>query len=274
MDTRCDPQRAARRHGQRSISRGDSWGSLAPGKRVAASGRRPETHTGSVRQTTRRNQRDQARPRGKAGRFRRKEIAMAMTKWGRKESIIWPPHSPIYTYGAVFMALVLTGLFLYCRFTFGNSPLQRFYTPIYIRSSVAGAIAASRRDKYRMVMVGARGIQPRLATNTDVTDGTTPQPGGKPIPLALSQSALQRGYTVLYLGQEQNYIDASLSAYLRSGIYGSDGLFDLYKLPLLFGLLWLVIQLPFSIAKDVRRRKALRYGRRLKGPEMMTPREF
>ena len=54
---------------------------------------------------------------------------MAIAKWGRKESIIWPPHSPIYTYGAVFMALVLTGLFLYCRFTFGNSPLQRFYTP-------------------------------------------------------------------------------------------------------------------------------------------------
>ncbi len=62
---------------------------------------------------------------------------MAMTKWGRKETIIWPPHSPIYTYGAVFMAVVLTGLFLYCRFSFGNTSLQRFYTPIYIRSSVA-----------------------------------------------------------------------------------------------------------------------------------------
>ena len=135
---------------------------------------------------------------------------MAITKWGRKESIIWPPHSPIYTYGALFMALVLTGLFLYCRFTFGNSPLQKFYTPTYIRSSVAGAIGASRRDDYRMLMVGARGNQPCLATNTDVTDGTTPQPGGKPIPLALSQPALRRGYTILYLGPEQRYIDASL----------------------------------------------------------------
>ena len=61
---------------------------------------------------------------------------MAITKWGRKETIIWPPHSPIYTYGAVFMALVLTGLFLYCRFTFGNSPLKAVLTTIYIRSSV------------------------------------------------------------------------------------------------------------------------------------------
>ena len=124
-------------------------------------------------------------------------------------------------------------------------------------------------------MVGARGIQPRLATNADVTDGTTPQPGGKPIPLALSQPALQRGYTAPLPGTStQNYIDASLSAYLKSAVYGGDSLFDLYKLPLLFGLLSLVIQLPFSIAKDVQRRKALRYGRRLKGPEMMTPREF
>src|SRR5579872_6845456 len=199
---------------------------------------------------------------------------MATTKWGRKETMIWPPHSPIYSYGAVFMAVVLTGLFLYCRFSFGNTPLQRFYTPIYIRSSVAGAIGATRREDYRMLMVGARRIQPRLATNTDVTDGTTPQPGGKPIPLALSQPALQRGYTILYLAPAQNYIDASLSAYLRSAVYGDNSLFDLYKLPLLFGLLSLGIQIPFSIAKDVRRRRALRYGRRLKGPEMMTPREF
>src|SRR4029077_15948008 len=203
-------------------------------------------HAGGVRQTARRNQRGQARPRWKADRFYKKEIAMAMTKWGRKESIIWPPHSPIYTYGAVFSALVLTGLFLYCRFTFGNSPLQRFYTPTYIRSSVAGAIGTSRRDNDPMLMVGSRGIQPGLATNTDVTDGTTPQPGAKPVPLSLSQPALQRGYTVLYLGPEQSYIDASLSVYLRSAVFSGDSLFDLYKLPLLFGLLSLGIQLPFS----------------------------
>src|ERR1700685_2728170 len=243
MGPRCDPAGAAQRIGQRPIAGRDSRGSLAPGKRTAASGRGPETHAGGVRPTARRNQRGQARPRWKAGRLRKKEITMAMTKCGRKESIIWPPHSPVYTYGAVFMALVLTGLFLYCRFSFGNSPLQRFYTPIYIRSNVAGAIGTSRRDNYRMLMVGARGIRPRLATNTDVTDGMTPQPGGKPIPLALSQPALQRGYTILYLAPAQNYIDASLSAYLRNTVYGSDGLFDLYTLPLLFGLLSLGIQL-------------------------------
>jgi hypothetical protein len=199
---------------------------------------------------------------------------MATTKWGRKETIIWPPHGPIYTYGAVFVAAVLTGLFLYCRFSFGNNTLQRFYTPTYIRSSVAGAIGASRRDNYRMLMVGARGITPRLATDADVTDGKTPDPGGKPLALALSQLALRQGYVLLYLGPQQSYIDAPLAAYLKAVIYRGDSLFDLYNRPLIFGLLSLVIQLPFAIAKDLRRRKELRYGRRLKGPEMMTPKEF
>src|SRR3984957_514962 len=199
---------------------------------------------------------------------------MATAKWGRKETIIWPPHGPIYTYGTVFVAVILTGLFFYCRFTFGTSLLQRFYTPTFIRSSVAGAIGASRRDNYRMLMVGARGITPRLATDADVTDGKTPEPGGKPLALALSQLALRRGYVLLYLGPQQSYIDAPLAAYLKSVIYRGDSLYDLYKRPLLLGLLSLVTQLPFAIAKDLRRRKELRYGRRLKGPEMMTPKKF
>jgi hypothetical protein len=51
-----------------------------------------------------------------------------------------------------------------------------------------------------MLMVGARGIAPRLATDADVTDGETPEPGGKPIPLALSQLALRLGYALLISG--------------------------------------------------------------------------
>ena len=38
---------------------------------------------------------------------------MPETNWGRKETIIWPPHKPIYTFGAVFLSLILTGLFVY-----------------------------------------------------------------------------------------------------------------------------------------------------------------
>jgi hypothetical protein len=54
---------------------------------------------------------------------------MASQQWGRKETVIFPPHSAIYTYGAVFLAFVMTGCFLYVRFAYGQTPFQQFYTP-------------------------------------------------------------------------------------------------------------------------------------------------
>ena len=58
------------------------------------------------------------------------------TQWGRKETVIWPPHTPIYTYGAVFMAVVLMCACVWCRFTFGTTPLMQAYTPTYLKSWV------------------------------------------------------------------------------------------------------------------------------------------
>jgi hypothetical protein len=48
-------------------------------------------------------------------------------KWGRTETIIWPPRSPIYTYGAIFLACITAGLFVYLRFSFALTPLQQFW---------------------------------------------------------------------------------------------------------------------------------------------------
>ena len=46
---------------------------------------------------------------------------MAKTTWGRKETIIWPHHRPLYTYGAIVLAVVLTVLFLCYRFAFSHA---------------------------------------------------------------------------------------------------------------------------------------------------------
>ena len=97
---------------------------------------------------------------------------MAMTKWGRKETVIWPPHSPIYTYGAVFIAVVFDWI---SSFTAGSpsatTPYNVSIPPTYIRSSIAGAVSTGPPEQLSNAHVGrSRGIQPRLATNTDVTE--------------------------------------------------------------------------------------------------------
>ena len=77
-----------------------------------------------------------------------------------------------------------------------------------------------------------------------------------------------------FRGPEQTYLDAPLHEYLKSAVFQGDQLRDIYQLPLLFGFLSLLAQLPFSVRKDIARRKQMKYGRLLKGPVMLTPREF
>jgi hypothetical protein len=148
---------------------------------------------------------------------------MATTHWGRKETIIFPPHSPIYSYGAVFLAFVLTGCFVYLRFNFGQTPLQQFYTPIYARSAAGGAF--NKTDKYQLLYAAGVSVGVEVASDA---------------------AAQARGLDVLYRGPEQKYVDARLHTYLQNAVYGGEQLRDIYKLPLLFGFLSLLAQLPVA----------------------------
>jgi type IV secretory pathway TraG/TraD family ATPase VirD4 len=198
---------------------------------------------------------------------------MAKTAWGRKETIIWPQHRPIYSYGAIFVAIVLTAVFLYGRLRFIGTPLQRFYMPVYVRTSIFGSFSKTHRSQYRMLFLTGRGSKPSPAMNDDVVHGKTMEPGGPIIPLALSPNALQHGDDLLFRGPLRSYVDARLSDYLNVALYKED-LSAIVKIPLLCGAGVFLILLPFAVTKDVKRQKALKYGRRLKGPEKLTPQEF
>ncbi len=198
---------------------------------------------------------------------------MAKTTWGRKETIIWPQHRPIYTYSAIFAAIVLTAVFLYGRLRFIGTPLQRFYMPVYVRTSIFGSFSKTHRSQYRMLFLTGRGNKPSPAMNDDVVHGQTMEPGGRIIPLALSPSALQRGDDLLFRGPLRSYVDARLGDYLKVAVY-KDDLSAIVKIPLLCGTGVFLILLPLAVTRDVKRQKALKYGRRLKGPEKLTPQEF
>jgi type IV secretory pathway TraG/TraD family ATPase VirD4 len=192
--------------------------------------------------------------------------------WGRKESIIWPPRGYLYTLGAFFLACVATGLFVYLRFQFGLQPLQRYYLPYYLRSVTAGL--AHPVSKYQLLEVTDGETPGRPALEADVQPGSTIQFAGKPLPMTLTpQAAVHRLY---YLAPEapRNYQNKALHAWLAHWIYEDASLYDLFKMQLYFGLAAFILQLPFSIRKDIGRIKQLRYGRRLKGPILLNTKEF
>jgi hypothetical protein len=192
--------------------------------------------------------------------------------WGRKESWIWPPRGFYYTYGAIFIAIVLCGFFCYLRFQFGLSPLQRYYLPYSIRTWASGWRQPT--GQYQLLYVTGPDRQPRVTLDADVEVGTTPQPGQRPLPLKLSDAAQAGGYTSLYREPARAYQNRALGLFLHRWIYGGVEVTSYFEAPVLYGLLALLIQLPFSLRKDIVRRKQLRYGRRLKGPILVGPKEF
>jgi type IV secretory pathway TraG/TraD family ATPase VirD4 len=199
---------------------------------------------------------------------------MAKSTWGRRETIVWPRHIPIYTYGAMFAAVVLTSIFFCARLRFGNTPLQHYYMPVYERTSAIGAFNATHRSTYRMLFVAGHHHPPRPASDSDVIFGKTPELGARVSPVALSETARQRGYTLLFRGPQRSYVDARLRDYLKDIVYGGASISALFRPSIVGGMVAFVILLPFAVRKDVERQKQLKYGRRLKGPEMLTPQQF
>jgi RecA/RadA recombinase len=197
---------------------------------------------------------------------------MPEMNWGRKETIIWPPHQPIYTYGAIFIALVAAGFFVYLRFAIALNPLERYYLPTYIKTSIALSVRSS--GKYQVLLVSDASGKAWYALNGNVQSGSTPQANDKPIPLALSDTARQRSMVSLYRGAPTVYQNKPLHAWLQKQIYSGETVASIFEQPLVFGLVALLLQLPFSITKDIRRRKQMKYGRRLKGPILVTPKQF
>lgn len=193
-------------------------------------------------------------------------------QWGRKESLIWPPRGYLYTLGAFFLALVAMGFFVYIRFQFGLSPLQRYYLPYYLRSEVAGLTHPV--SVYQMLYVSDGQTPGRPALDADVRPGSTAQFGGKPLPLALAPQAAQHGTYYLLRETPRRYPNKTLHAWIAHWIYGDVPLYRLFTAQFIFGAIAFVLQIPFSIRKDIQRIKQLRYGRRLKGPLLVSARAF
>ena len=125
---------------------------------------------------------------------------MTDTQWGRKETIVRPPHYPVYSFGAVFVALVVTMLCVYLHLAFVMTPLQRYYLSCYAETGFLGTMRQS--SEYQLVTVADRQHHARPVTEADVQPGSTPQLIGKPIPLALSPAARASGIDFSVSGSE------------------------------------------------------------------------
>ncbi|MBB5319470.1 type IV secretion system DNA-binding domain-containing protein [Tunturibacter empetritectus] len=193
------------------------------------------------------------------------------SQWGRKETVIWPPQVPIYTYGTLILTIPIA-LTLFFGMYMMKPFLARNYTGAFIKST-AGA-EFNMHGSYRLIFLAGGKRAPRVAVPDDFTAGSMMLPGGKEISVALSPVATAQGYTTLFRGPGRKFDDTTIHLWLQSTVFGGDSLLSSYGPALIETGIVVIFMLCFSVPMDFKRGKRLKYGRLLRGPEMLTPQEF
>ena len=194
------------------------------------------------------------------------------TQWGRKETIISPPHVPVMSYSALAAALLCTCFFLWERVHYSLTPLQHSYLFEYGRSTIGAAFHG--HQQYRLIYLGGHNSRPRLALPADFVDGSMSLPNGKTIPFALSDLAHAQGFSFPFRAPEQRLPDGSANRWLRDAVYDHRSFWQSFSVTFVEGGICLVVMLAFAIPKDIERFKHMKYGRILRGPRMLDPNEF
>ena len=189
--------------------------------------------------------------------------------WGRQASAgRWIRTRPAWALSAALVAVVSViglGQYRYSRWT----PLQQFYFPAYVRSTILDAVGVTKPGRYALLTVMDR-RGPRLAVDTDVEVSSGASNDDGFTLTAAARSAGIRGPVVT----TDRYDSQALHTFLLTWIYQGRRLRDLAWPPLAGGLGVLVLGLLVAIPQDAERARAWRQGRRLRGPELVTPGAF
>jgi hypothetical protein len=179
----------------------------------------------------------------------------------------WPSSKPVWTIGAFFLALFAAGAIYAYRYERVWTPLERHYLPTYAGTPTAGAL---RKDGWYTLLAVVTKKDSRLAIDRDVEPVTT---AAGESTFALTEEAMKTGAVKLEW-QCERYDDAKLHALLAHWIYNDQSLTDLVKPALWGGLGVFAVGLMVAIPKDAARKRERKEGRRLKGPELVSVREF
>src|SRR6185437_15573696 len=154
------------------------------------------------------------------------------------------------------------------RYAYVLTPLQKFYLTTYIRTELRAGIGFKTGRYSLLNVVDRRGS--RLALNEEVVPVTTAM--GETT-FSLTDEAVRMGDRRLEWQQGQ-YDNLQLHSFLGHWIYRDQSFTDFLRPAFWGGLGVFFVGLLVAIPKDAARARARKEGRRLKGPELVTVKEF
>jgi len=189
------------------------------------------------------------------------------TEWGRDERTDWPSSKPVYTIALLILS-VAAGAGVECvRYLRDWTPLERQYLLTYVGTEIAGTVRQNGR--YTLLEVATR-KESRLALDSEVVPVVTDN-GEKTF--ALTSEAVKQGALRLEWHRAL-YDNAELHFFLSDWIYHDQTLFDLgrpalWTLPIVF-----LVGLWPATWMERKRIRVLRYGRKLRGPDLINVAQF
>jgi hypothetical protein len=193
-------------------------------------------------------------------------------KWGRDESYNWPSDKPAGMIAALVIALAAMSAGAFWNYE-QWSPLQRYWLTQYLWANWTGNVNSNAR----LLSIVDGGGTPHWPTDDDVQPGQTQTTDGKTIPLELTESAALRGGKLVLLPKRRwqtAWVKSTLSDLVYRQQTPAELGHDLIRWPAFGALGVFVIGFLFSLPKDAARRHTVRYGRRLRGPELVSVRQF
>ena len=174
---------------------------------------------------------------------------------------------PISSFGALLIAvLVGFGIFIYQEYQTWT-PLQRWYWLEYLATK---DFPTTHGDYWLLTKSDRHGLR-SIATDADVVPGRSQS--RQDIPFELTQQARQRGAVQLVL-ETVHYSSVQMNQILAGQIFGGRTPNDLLR-PVWVGAVGVfVLGLVLAILRKRGRRQTEEQGHRLKGPEMVSVKEF
>ncbi|MGH9686530.1 MAG: type IV secretion system DNA-binding domain-containing protein [Candidatus Acidiferrales bacterium] len=184
-------------------------------------------------------------------------------EWGRDERADWPSSRPVYAI-LLLIVSVLAGAGVECVYYLHVwTPLQRHYLPMYVGMQVAGAV---RKDGWYTLLVLETRNDSRLALDGEV-EPTITDNGDRTF--GLTDDAIKNGALRLEW-QRHSYDNIKLHDFLGHWIYHGQTLTDFAKPGLRGMAIVFLAGLWPAVLVERKRTKELRYGRKLRGPDLVT----
>lgn len=192
----------------------------------------------------------------------------------RKEFRGWPSRKPVWTITAFVVALLSVPLFAYTKARLTWSPLECLYLRQYVVGALKIHLSYSKvGGPYRVLEVVNKKGEAQMALDGDVVPIETSGRAGE-IPVALSDEAQRTGWVSLRVTPPRDVDHVKFHSYIRHWIYKDVGLRDVALGALVPGAAVLVLGLYFAFPVDRRRWSLRKYGRRLRGPELVSVEDF